>query len=252
MPNSASQLHEKLYEDYEDSLFRLVMHDVAETEGSLYLEENEKLKKDPEFLPSEAAALTFEKQLSAYLKKKRANSGKRILYKTVNRAAAAVLAVTITFSVAMLSVQAFRVRVFNLLIDMEDKYTSFQLREDNPDDGEDLTINWTDAYIPTYIPDGYEISDVTNLSSIKGITYNNAEGNVILYKEFSSNTNVAVDSEDASRVETIEINGRTGTLIVKNSLVSVVWEMDGKLFLIQADTSVDETVKIAEGIKFAD
>jgi hypothetical protein len=61
-----------------------------------------------------------------------------------------------------------------------------------------------------------------------------------------------VDSEDASRIETIDINGHTGTLIVKNSMASVVWEMGSKLFVIQGEISADEAVRIAESVKYVD
>ncbi len=46
--NSPEQIRKKLYEEYEDSLFKLVMHDAAEKEGKLFLEEKEKLKNDLE------------------------------------------------------------------------------------------------------------------------------------------------------------------------------------------------------------
>jgi hypothetical protein len=184
MPNSTGKLREKLYDEYEDSLFRLVMHDAAEKEGSLLLEENERLKKGPDFSPSEEAIKKFEKQLKSRLKKNRGTSGWRLLYKAVNRVAIVMLAVTITFSVAMVSVNAFRIKVLNLLIDVEEKYTSFQLKDSDTSGGEKLTINWTDEYTPAYIPDGYEISNVTNTESIKSITYCNSEGRVIRYNEF--------------------------------------------------------------------
>jgi len=47
-------------------LFKLVMHDVAEIEGRLFLEEAKKLKNDPEFQPSEEAIQKFTKQLDAH------------------------------------------------------------------------------------------------------------------------------------------------------------------------------------------
>jgi len=56
MPNKSSdQVRKILYEEYEDSLFKLIMHDVAEKEGQFFLEEKEKMKNDPGFLPSQAA-----------------------------------------------------------------------------------------------------------------------------------------------------------------------------------------------------
>ena len=53
MPNnSPEQIQKKLYEEYEDSLFKLVMHNAAAKEGQLFLEEKAKLKNDLEFQPS--------------------------------------------------------------------------------------------------------------------------------------------------------------------------------------------------------
>ena len=252
MPNNSDKIRDKLYDEYEDSLFRLVMHEAAEQEGRLLLEENERLKRDPEFLPSEESAKRFEKLLKAHLRKDKGKSRRKFLYKAVNRVAVAVLAVVITFSVAMVSVQAFRVKVLNLLIDVEERYTSFQLTEDDASGSGKPSVNWTNEYMPAYIPDGYEVSDSKNLDSIKSIMYKNAADQVIMYKEFSSGTNLAVDSENASRNEKIDINGNAGNLIVKNSMASVVWQMDGKLFLVQGETSPDEAVKIAESVKLSD
>lgn len=69
--NSTEQIRKKLYEKYVDNIFRLVMNHVAEWEGKLFLEENEKLKNDPEFLPSARTLQRFSEQLEARLKKER-------------------------------------------------------------------------------------------------------------------------------------------------------------------------------------
>ncbi len=53
MPNNSSKTaREKLYEEYEDILFKLVINDAAEKEGKLFLEENERLKNDSDFQPT--------------------------------------------------------------------------------------------------------------------------------------------------------------------------------------------------------
>lgn len=41
------KLREQLQEEYEDTLFALMMDYVAQTEGKRLLEENERLKNDP-------------------------------------------------------------------------------------------------------------------------------------------------------------------------------------------------------------
>lgn len=251
MPNNPDMLYERLYEEYEDSLFRLVMHEAAKREGQLLLEENERLKNEPDFLPPENAVRDFRKKLIKHLQKNRSVTRKHKLYKVLNRAAVAVLAVVITFSAAM-SVQAFRIKVLNCLISIEDEYTSFKISDDSTADDGNLTINWDNEYVPAYIPEGYEFSKVSTSESFKNIVYTNADDQSIIYSIYSSMNNVAVDSENASRIETIEIGENTGTLIVKDSLSSVVWEMDNRLLIIQGEISADDAVKMAESVTLAD
>lgn len=70
--NSSQSMQKKLYEEYEDSLFRLVMYETVEKEGKVLLEEREKLKYDPAFVPSEEAVQKFSSQLDNILKRKKA------------------------------------------------------------------------------------------------------------------------------------------------------------------------------------
>ena len=41
LDSGRDQIHKKLYEDYEDSLFKLILFEAAEKEGKLFLKENE-------------------------------------------------------------------------------------------------------------------------------------------------------------------------------------------------------------------
>ncbi|MPM25566.1 hypothetical protein SDC9_72062 [bioreactor metagenome] len=255
MPGNADMLRIKLYGEYEESLFRLVMHDAAEREGRRLLAENERLKQacDPLFTCTDESVKHFESQLQSRLKKDKHQAYKQRFLKAATRLVAAVLAVTATFSLAMVSVEAFRVRVMNLLIDVQEKYTSFQLSDDGSETGgSDAPEVPASGYCPGYIPDGYELADSQVLDSFTHIIYKNAADETLVFGAFSSSTNLAVDSENASRNEPIEINGNPGTLIVKEPMAAVVWQMDGKLFLVQGSLTAEEAVKIAESVAFTE
>ena len=45
--------HEELQDNYEDALFALLMDEFAEREGERLLEENERLKSDPDIVISD-------------------------------------------------------------------------------------------------------------------------------------------------------------------------------------------------------
>lgn len=66
------------------------------------------------------------------------------------------------------SVQVWRVRVLNYLMDIQPKYTSFQLKESNSGSGSGIpVVNWTKTYVPTYIPDGYKVSNISSNKPLK-------------------------------------------------------------------------------------
>lgn len=253
LSKDSEQERQKLYDAYEENLFRLIMHDAAEKEGKLFREENEQLKNDPEYVPSPESINKFYKQLDACSNKHKKSAPKWFISKEIRRVSIVLLAIIIVFFTTMVTVPAFSTGVMNLLINMQAKYTSFQLDDNNSgSDSESLIVNWTNAYIPTYIPDGYDVSDISFSESLKKLTFKNKqdENLYIIYTEHDASTTIAIDTEGASLVKTVEINGRDGTLVVKDSLVTIAWNINDKLFFIQSQTSMDETIKIAESVKF--
>jgi len=254
MPNKDTKPHrEKLLEEYEDSLFKLAMYDLAAEEGKLLLEENKKLKNDPDFQPSEAAYQKFAEQLDIHLKKKEAYITRQNKPKLLSKfAIVASIAVILLFT-TVASVEAVRLKVLNFLVDVRQEYTSFSLKEsENNSYSETPAVNWSKSYVPTYIPDGYEVSSTTYNEQVKKIIFKDQEGSLIIYTLLNEATNPGVDTENASLLKTININGHEGTLIIKNSIVTIVWVIDGNLFVLQTETSEDTAIKIAEGVEYID
>ncbi len=254
MPNnSPEQIRKKLYEEYEDSLFKLVMHDAAEKEGQLFLEEKEKLKNDSEFLPSQEAIQKFSRQLDAHLKKPKAYARRQRILTALNRAAVAMLVILVLLCTTVATVQAVRVRVLNFLTDIQQEYTSFELQNnDNVSNGSSTTVDWHSAYVPTYIPPEYEVSASSNGELLRRIEFKNQQGSLITYMELSEGNKPALDTENVSVFETVSINGQEGTLVVKDSLVTIIWEMNARMFMIRGQTDKDTAVKMAEGVKYID
>lgn len=247
---------EKLVEAYEESLFRLALYDAAEQEGKQFLQEQKERNDEPENSPSPEAVERFRRKLPSRLRKRGARR-KSPARRALGKAAVCFLAVAVVFSTAMVTVRAFRVQVMNLLIDVRPEYTSFQIPGNTegasgPAD-ENLTVNWKNTYLPTYIPEGYEVNGFTYTEQTKDIYYSSSDKKrVIDYSETDDSVTTELDTENASVLKTVLINGHKGKLVMKNSTATVVWEMDRHVFTLSTEESEEETLKIARGVKFVE
>lgn len=248
--NNAEEI-KNLNEAYEDGLFRVIMNNVAEAEGKLLLEENEQLNKEYKNFPSPESVKRFTKLLDSNLKKAKSLKNGRVS-KILHRTAVAMMATILTLFGVTFSVQAVRVQVLNFLINIEPEYTSLQLNDsDNMQKNGKLIVNWKNAYVPTYIPDGYEVTSISYDKAIKKIIFSNPNNDLtIIYTEYNSINTIAVDTEDASLVEKVKVNDHDGTLSIKDSISSIAWIIDTHLFVFQGQMSTDEAIKMAESVKF--
>lgn len=251
MPNnSPEQIKKKLYEEYEDSLFKLVMHDAAEKEGQLFLEEKAKLKNNPEYQPSPAAIQRFSQQLDNHLKKQKGYAGKQRILSTINRAAVAMLIILVLLGSVVMTVEAVRVRVLNFVMNVKPEYTSFALK-DNGNRGE-KNVDWHKAYAPTFIPAGYEVNAVSAGEFSKTIEFKNKQGLLITYMELNEDSQSQLDTQNASSIETVNINGHEGKLIIKNAMLTIIWPMHDHMCIIRGQMEKDTAVKIAEEVRYID
>lgn len=246
--NKTMRSKEEIQRDYEDALMRLVMHEEVELEGQRILKEKEEL--DPSDLPTEAGFRKFEQQLDAYFKQQQRQNRKKRASSVIRKITAVIAVGIAVFLTAMTTVQAFRVRLSNLWLDVKPEYTTFRLKDSSANNGgNSLVINWTNAYTPTFIPDGYEVSAMSIGQLHREISYV-SDASYIYYTELDKSSGSTIDTENADHVETVDINGHEGALVVKNEWVTVMWAMDERLFRIRVQTDIDTAIKIAEGVRY--
>jgi len=242
MKDNANPVKE-LNEEYEDRLFKLIMSDVAEAEGMNFHEESQRLNGIPEYNPSSKEIKKFAKALKTNLKARNKRTSRFTIAK---KTLAATLAIVVVFLSLTVSVQAFRDRVLNLLINIKPKYTSLQLSgEESP------SIDWINAYVPTYMPPGYKVKSTSRTDTTAKIIFSKDDGNSsFVYADYDSTTKVAIDTEGASDIETVKVNGQDATLVIKGSITAITWSIGDHVFIIQGAIDKQEAIKMAESVKF--
>ncbi|NTV91485.1 MAG: DUF4367 domain-containing protein [Clostridiales bacterium] len=244
---------EDIYNDYEDSLFRLVMNKVAEKEGESLAREAKNLKESPEYILTGEVEKSFADLLDAQIKKKKQNGKKPGTRKVFKRTITVIAALFVLFSISIMSVSAFRIKIFNLIIDVNEKYTSFQLQgTEEPSTESQLPADWKSAYGPTYVPEGYRASYVNNTVPIKIILFSNTKDSSleIVYSEYGVDSNLSIDTENADYSKDITINDNDGMIVEKAGMVTAIWKMEDRMFTVQGRISREEILKIAESVRY--
>ncbi|ADY57019.1 hypothetical protein Sgly_2746 [Syntrophobotulus glycolicus DSM 8271] len=227
----------QLLEELAEIQIKLAMTSYAERDGQRLLQENEELRKDPFYQPTVEAKRKFKRMINQHYYKQKAKNILQIFSRNLNKTAVVFSLLIVLLLTSAFTVQAVRIKVLNLFISMEDKYTEIRLEDKGTIVGNDLLINWENAYAPAVIPEGYSISNLTNHQNLKSIEYTSKNGGIILFQQIDKNGSTNVDTENAEKVEKVTVQGREGLLVNKEGLITVIWSNDSYGFILHAQTA---------------
>lgn len=177
----------------------------------------------------------------AYRKTKRRKARRSAL-----RVAAGIAIVFTVMSVVLLSVQATRIKIFNIVTELHDDYTQVQYVEPSEVDTGAL-------YRITYLPDGFSEISSDGQGTYRNTIYQNADGvQIIFIQQKAQSVTANVDSEH-SAISQINIKGSEAYLFQASSEGDanvLMWSNpDGISLSLLSTINSDELVKIAQGIE---
>ncbi len=244
---------DSLREQYEDSLFKLLMDEFSVNEGQRLLEENECLKSIIHFELPDGFEARCENTISDVFAAKKRKKSLQNAKKALSRVAVIVLVSGIVFGALFSTVSAFRVTVSKLLIQNNPTSTSITINDSGEQSIRDESVTIpSGSYLPTWLPSGYNLSYYNSTKEITKATFSNSADNVILYLEFGNNEVLGVNSQGADNTESIKINGFDGLLVAIDDAISLTWaDVDRGLLRRVRATGIDKetVIKIAESVK---
>lgn len=161
-------------------------------------------------------------------------------------AAVIMLVVFIGFATALATVREVRVKVLELLINIEKEYTEIYLKE-NDDKAFFIPADWKGEYYPSYIPDDFTLDNVVTFIPYAA-EYRNEQGKIFTFTEATVDSRSTIDTEDA-QIKYVFINGRQALCSIKNGKVIITWLEHSKYFVLNFSGNYTTAIKIAESIK---
>lgn len=205
----------QLMEDYEDIKFALLMESVAQQQGEVLLEENERLKNDPNFaVPEESTRRNLRLIRHTFLRQELAGVG-RAAMKVLNKVAMFVLIATAFFTTAFAAFPQFRADTLNLLLEVFEDRTTISFKG-NGDVSEKTSEEF--PFTVGWVPEGYSLAQNQVGKTLAWVRYEDGSGNelTVCLDYNMTGSSIDIDTENAV-VQNTEINGRSAMIVSKES-----------------------------------
>ena len=243
---------EQCIEAYDEMMIKIALSSYAELDGQKSLEENERLKKMPEYAVTPEVEKKIRRTVDSALRRKSFKKVMGGMYRITSHVAVVFLAVSILFSSTMIASAEFRKAVYKMVFTREQEYTLIQF--DSRTDMEFVNsevYDWEHAFAPTVMPSGYTVSEVNREITLYTVTYLNADGGDIIFTQryTKGSGRIKVDTENAQLVQNVFVNDSEGLLVSKNGLNLLVWRVGGSMLRLNSTESADTLLTIAKGIK---
>ena len=220
------------------------MDDLAAAEGERLLELNQQLQDDPDAaIPDEVRQRCIDVINREFAKKRRAASVQRAK-KVLKILPWAVVIAMALMAVAMAAFPAFRASVLNVLkINANDNTTwSFNSSSKAVNNGLSFSID---------LPESFEAKNISITPDIETIDYQsktNPEVTISATVFYGENSIVGINNENCDSYSTIDIQGHSAELYVKDTSAWVTWADSSIPYICSIESTninSDDIIKIA-------
>lgn len=242
---------EKLYEQYEDAFFALLMEEVAEAEGTELLKKNEQLQADPNAAVPEVVTKRCLNVIENHYRKSKRRQTARHAAHVLNRVAMAILVPILLFAFVFAASETVRVKTLNFVMEELDVGTAFlfQGEETVQDSGLSDIMNITQEWLP----DGFSLTSYDEDSICTDYLFHNAEGaeiNITSYQLQGVAGTIVIDTENAD-VQYEDIYGQNVMIVYKNSSYQIAWVNQEQQYMIivrGTDVSLDDLMPLVKNM----
>lgn len=185
----------------------------------------------------------FLRRMRALLRYERRSVRMRRAVSDFRRLAAALLLILGIGGVLTLSVDAYRAKFFEIIMEVFPELTSIRTTPRDPSAEHEF-----EPVEPGYVPEGYEVEERTFTGMSLVISYKNAAGNQIYYDQSKVVAGeLILDTEDA-KIIYIDVKEKELMIIEKGERYMIFWVDERNYYLLIAEIEKKELLKMAESI----
>ena len=239
---------EKLYEQYEDAVFALLMDKVAEENGKKLLQQNEELLADPDAAVPETLSKRCLRTIEKAYRKSQWKAAAKKVTRALNRVALWILVPLFLFGSVFATSETVRVKTLNFLITNFEFGTEFRIENSASTAPRQQSMT---PIVEDCIPSDYVLISQNSTSLSEVFLYTNAsdsEVSIIIYTLENLNGAITIDTEDAE-VWYSTIHDQSVMFVQKADTYQAVWtdiEAQKMCVLSSSNTALDVVYGIVE------
>lgn len=187
--------NERLYEQYEDALFVLLMNKVAEETGKELMQKNEELLSDPNAAVPEALSKRCLRTIEGAYRKSKWKAAAKKVTRALNRVALWILIPLFLFGGAFAASETVRVKTLNFLMTNFNIGTEFRIGNTTSTPQQS-----TRSTVEDCIPPDYDLISRNSSSLCEVFLYANnsdSELSIVIYSLENYSGAITIDTEDA-------------------------------------------------------
>ena len=173
------------------------------------------------------------------------NKYKKNFKSIISKVAIVFLILFISIATLTVTVDAFRVRLFNTIIKNTEKYLDIEVNEESQTNNIEQNIDG--FYELEYIPNGFELDYVEDLGDTKIVNYINNKNEEILFNQSPNGTNFQLDSEGAE-INKVDIMGNEGVILKKEGKNTLFWNNEEYSFYLLSTIDENELISMAKSL----
>ena len=194
----------------------------------------------------------FEKKIKKIIKKEKRGLFLNKICLYTKKIAVVFIAFLISLFTITMSVEALRVKLFDMVKEVYEKFTIYKFKIDENDNKK---VNFLEKKSINYLPNGFEEVERAEYNNDVAITYSDGEDYITFNYLLIENSNLYMDIENA-KINKVQINNFYADYIEKENKSRLVWQDENILYDLKLDyTNKDkyldiksELIKIAKNI----
>ena len=234
---------ERLYEQYEDAFFALLMNRVAEANGKKLMQKNEELLTDPAAVVPEMLSKRCLRTIEKAYRKSQWKAAAKKATRVLNRVALWILVSLFFFGTAFASSETVRVKTLNFLITNFEFGTEFRIENMASTAPQQQSMA---TLVEDCIPSDYDLISQSSTSLSEVFLYTNAsdsEVSITIYTLEKLNGAITIDTEDAE-VWYNTIDDQSVMYVQKADTYQAVWTdvENQKMYVLSSSNTVLDVV----------